>query len=843
MTLEQVQAFVAIRELLTGKRDGTSFECPAHPPLERLRQVVAGVGKSPSALDRAVLLRHALMYARAPERVWGGESPTLRVPRGSGWLESVADWAAVGLQARGDDTHWILSASPWRPDWLRGVTLCGIDESAAFETPCRFDSEDVVVGDPFLGQVGHTHYRSVGQRAAVRSALLTPPGATLLIDLPTGEGKSLVFHVIDRIGFTSTPSSGTRGVTLVVVPTIALALDHASNSRRTDSPGPFAYVGGETEANGQLLERIRTGEQELCFASPEAVCGPMRHALIKAAESGHLKAIVIDEAHLVDGWGTGFRTEFQLLSGIRRELIALSPSAVAPRTILLSATLTIESITTLQQLFAGPGRFESVSAARVRPEPEFWVGGATDDEERQRRVLEALLHAPRPALLYVTRVSHAKDWFQRLCGRGFRRIRQVHGETSTHERQEVLDLWRIGQLDLVVATSAFGLGIDYPHVRSVIHACIPETLDRFYQEVGRGGRDGRKCLSLVLPSKEDYIDAGGLNQQVTISIERGLQRWHAMFHHRSKQSIAFNKFRIRLDVPPGHNEADIDMVSERNEDWNARTLTLMTRSGLIRLTGNSSAQPEPDDSMNMALELEVLEPDHLEHATWVQKVTPVRDRIAKANRENLDLMTRHLERSSCPADLLADLYGSEKVVRNCGGCAICRLGNPRHPPLGHQSEPPVPWTAGALSQRILKLLDPQRRLVVFYDPGLGDWLQRDSLCEILLRLTQEGLHNVVLLGKLSSHVEETLTVLHDKPVFISRVERLAMRKLPRGPLFVIAGGLALTTENLAEQRPGEERILLVPTNTDSPSRPGILLSDVYPGRTMTLDELRNRVVA
>ena len=108
-------------------------------------------------------------------------------------------------------------------------------------------------------------------------------------------------------------------------------------------------------------------------------------------------------------------------------------------------------------------------------------------------MLEALRHVPRPAILYVTRVVDAKAWRDRLEAEGFEHAELVHGETGANERDRILRGWRDGDIDLVVATSAFGLGIDYRHVRAVVHACIPESLDRFYQEVGRGGRDGRRA--------------------------------------------------------------------------------------------------------------------------------------------------------------------------------------------------------------------------------------------------------------------------------------------------------------------------------------------------------------
>lgn len=148
----------------------------------------------------------------------------------------------------------------------------------------------------------------------------------------------------------------------------------------------------------------------------------------------------------------------------------------APRTVLLTATLTSRSARTLQTLFDGPGSFGVVSAAQLRPEIDYWVAAASGPDEREQHVLEALLHLPRPAILYVTQVHDARSWYARLSDLGFERLRCIHGETPSDARAETVKAWGEGSVDLVVGTSAFGLGIDNAEVRAVVHACVPETL-------------------------------------------------------------------------------------------------------------------------------------------------------------------------------------------------------------------------------------------------------------------------------------------------------------------------------------------------------------------------------
>jgi ATP-dependent DNA helicase RecQ len=304
-----------------------------------------------------------------------------------------------------------VTALPWRPDWLPSSGEQGVDALAASEAVRREFNTANCEGDPFLVSVGRESYRSRGQRAAVRAALSTPASGTLAVALPTGEGKSMIFQLVQSIGFVGAGHVEGRGVTLVIVPTVALAVNHEAEAVSVCGLSkPLAFQGGSDVENGIIAKRIAEGSQGLCFASPEAACGRLRDPLRRAAEAGQLRALVVDEAHLVDQWGTGFRTEFQELSGLRRELIAAAPLQQRMRTLLLSATLTESSLETLRALFGTDGDFESIAAVQLRPEPDYWIAPVASEQQRIDRVVEALYHAPRPAVLYVTEVAEAVAW-------------------------------------------------------------------------------------------------------------------------------------------------------------------------------------------------------------------------------------------------------------------------------------------------------------------------------------------------------------------------------------------------------------------------------------------------
>jgi len=876
--LTGASAFGAVQHVLRG--GVVEPRMLSEPAFARLYSALDSTWVRPSPLDLAVLIRHALRYHALQQE--NGESVRTFVLRGDGW-PTAEQWKQVGIDALQVDNGFWVSAQPWCPTWMPHVGKDGVDGAAAQAAERR--KLQAVLGDPFLVDLHRESYHSAGQRAAMRAALTTPPGATLLVCLPTGEGKSLIFHAIAKYGFGDGESG--VGVTLVITPTVALALDHERAALDLGLPDqPRAYIGGQDHAltNQLIVERIAEGTQGLCFASPEAVCGPLRFALTSAAHGGRLRALVVDEAHLVDAWGGNFRSEFQILSGVRHDLLREQGTAPAFRTILLSATITPQAESTLKMLFGvevdgNPGQFAISAAVRLRPEIEYWVAPLCREVDRRARVLEAVCHLPRPAILYTTEVRDADHWYAELREIGFRRIACVTGKTDNFQRQSVIEGWRDGSIDLVVGTSAFGLGIDNPHVRTVIHACIPETLDRFYQEVGRGGRDGHASISLLIPTEFDRKTAGGLNKTRLITVERGIQRWQAMFSHPDSKYLGGNMFTLRLDVPPGFSEDDIDMLSGRNTDWNTRTVTLMATSGLITLLGaglqsalTSEAAPSvssvegsvtgsalPPMAHGVFQTIRIRDPRHLDPDIWAQVIEPQRVALAKANRQSLKSMLDFLKQAQCVADTLAPQYelkpdqvsqgdaalvqvssSDVHVARACGGCGYCRESG-REPYSELTTATWYPWLPLPAPRN---LVDETNRLIIYYSSATHSAARasvasragrrRDQ--EALAALLRNRIRNVIVLEDSELDLISVQRELPHWPLFHS--DQLYFPHLPPGPtLVVVPPGVGLTTHQLAPQREDRARIFLVPEGLEDPTRPGIPLRESYDGREVEWDDL------
>src|SRR6266571_48602 len=404
-------------------------------------------------------------------------------------------------------THVQIVADDWRPDWLSGTEAIDRLQKRRNDQPSTGDGLLYAMTDGRFYQ-----YQSQAQQIAVHTALFAEPGSTFLVMLPTGSGKSLVALLP---AWLSAQDSG--GTTLVVVPTVALALDQEQKARsyfEEKAPSsdylPCSWTAQTPpETREQILQSIRNGRLPILYVSPEALMqSSLYTTCLEAAEHGMIKHLVIDEAHIVDSWGAGFRTEFQFLATYRAQLLTRSSGQL--RTLLLSATIRSSTARLLKQLFSSNGPFYEVSANRLRPEPSSWFSFSQYPQTRERRVLEALRYLPRPLILYVSTLDNARHWHKHLSSLDFRRVAMFTGDTKDDERLKLIQDWNSSRIDIMVATSAFGMGVDKSDVRTIVHACLPENIERFYQEVGRAGRDGYSSVSLLCTTVNDYLVAESL---------------------------------------------------------------------------------------------------------------------------------------------------------------------------------------------------------------------------------------------------------------------------------------------------------------------------------------------
>ena len=303
-----------------------------------------------------------------------------------------------------------------------------------------------------------------------------------MIWFPTGGGKSLSWEL-------PVISGQLHGkMAIVVVPTVALATDHELASAKvfsdpfSDSGHPVAYYGDLTKDQKQsIIDDIEAGMIPILYISPEALLHErFKAAVLKAAQKGFVGMLVVDEAHLIVQWGIRFRPEFQLLSAFRDQIVQVSPDGI--QTLLLSATLTDADTDIIKKVFHSE-IFTEFRGDTLREEPSFYLKICSSSENRINALIHLVDLVPRPLIIYTAIPAQAKECFNELRNRGYNNIAVFTGETEGSLREELVRKWRENEIDIMVATSAFGMGVDKADVRTIITAYIPESISRFYQEV------------------------------------------------------------------------------------------------------------------------------------------------------------------------------------------------------------------------------------------------------------------------------------------------------------------------------------------------------------------------
>lgn len=556
------------------------------------------------------------------------------------------------------------------PEWLEPQQY--VEDVYALRHNDGIELESASSGDATLAK--HTvfnAYKSFEQKIAVHTALNLPNGHTLLISLPTGGGKSLVTQLL---------ASVSEGLTVVIVPTIALALDqyHAARHNLTDGAEIYCYRGELSEIErSTIIKALKDKKARILFTSPEAILKnpELRRILDAAAENHYLANVVVDEAHVVPDWGVFFRPDFQIFSIVLKKWKRESDEFI--RTFLLSATLSDDVVDTLFALFGSEGKNAQVRCDALRQEPRFYFYSAKSKKEQDDKTIEAIKLLPKPMVVYVLEPREAKDLQKKLRQAGYKNIPTFTGETKESDRNIVLTGWKNHDFDIVIATSAFGIGVDKPDVRTIIHACCPENLSRFYQEVGRGGRDQFPSLSLFIPYQSRYDSEGdvrralGLVNKRVLTVERAIIRLKGMLASPDAMINADECVLNTSATPATMTDEEAEYAGNRNVAWNVNLLLFLHRTGFIDLLDASYVFDKKSNPPKKyyTVTIKLLQPDVLsDDDSLAAALTEPRAREYEAQMAGYRIMSKLVSspKSLCWGRVFRYLFPLSREV--CNGC-------------------------------------------------------------------------------------------------------------------------------------------------------------------------------
>ena len=357
-----------------------------------------------------------------------------------------------------------------------------------------------------------------GQQAVIDAVLAKHH--TLAI-MPTGAGKSLCYQV---------PALLMPGMTVIVSPLIALMRDQFDKLSVLGLEA--VQVNSAIPAGDIRRARTKIGRRavEFVFTTPEQLAGADLQPLL----GGHaVDLLVIDEAHCISQWGHDFRPAY---------LDALSKlSALGSPTILaLTATATPDVIADVERQL-GVGALRVINTGTHRPNLSYHVRPVSSDADKQRQLLNIVRGATGSTIVYAATVRHV-DTLRALFRAEGLPTTSYHGRQRAQDRAEAQDAFMTGAAPTIIATNAFGMGIDKPDIRTVVHYDLPASLDVYYQESGRAGRDGEPADCILLFQRRD----------------RGLQRFFMAGRYPTRDD--FVALIDGLRSTPDGNAARVDEI-------------------------------------------------------------------------------------------------------------------------------------------------------------------------------------------------------------------------------------------------------------------------------------------
>ncbi len=443
-------------------------------------------------------------------------------------------------------------------------------------------------------------------------------GNDTLVVMPTGSGKSAIYQI---------PALLLKGPTVVVSPLIALQRDQAEYLKQHD-------VGGAAVVNSLIPERqqeaaltqAERGDTEFLFMAPEQFAHAERLEAVKMAKPS---LFVVDEAHCISEWGHSFRPEYLRLGSVIEEL-------GHPTVLALTATA---NQAVREEIAARLGMRNPKIFVHGFDRPNIWLGVETAAGEIKKRamLLDRIRRSPRPGIVYATTRKHAVEINDELNSAGIKSA-FYHGGLSKGDREAMQQQFMNDEVEVIVATSAFGMGVDKPNVRFVFHYEPPDSIDSYYQEIGRAGRDGQPASTVLFYNPKDL----------------GI---HKFF--KSTGQVKEAEVRRVLQALEECGETDAATLRGKAD----LSKTKLSRA-LNRLEEGGAVEMLPEGMVRAKLQNGSLAEKALDAAE-------AQSALHGAELERIEKMRQYAESMNCRRAYLVNYFG-EEFGPGCGNCDNCQ---------------------------------------------------------------------------------------------------------------------------------------------------------------------------
>ncbi|WP_230196981.1 RecQ family ATP-dependent DNA helicase [Streptomyces coriariae] len=459
------------------------------------------------------------------------------------------------------------------------------------------------------------------QLSAMRAVM---KGRDVLAVMPTGAGKSAVYQV---------PAVLLGGPVVVVSPLIALQRDQLQSLLGSGALRAAAINSAQSRSDNETAwARISASSVDVVFLAPEQLAKPDVTDRLAAVRP---RLLVVDEAHCVSSWGHDFRPDYLRLRHARERLgnppvLALTANAAAPVRRDIAERL-------------GMNDPVEIVAGFDRPNIHLDVSTFQDGAAKERFVVERAAVEEKPGIVYAGTRRAADSIAEQLSDLGLSAA-SYHAGRPAAERGRTQDRFSSGELDVVVATSAFGMGIDKANVRFVLHASVPGSLDAYYQEIGRAGRDGAPARAILAYRPQDL----------------GLQRFFAA---GAPDADALRRVAGRLRGEEGAVSATrLRADCELGATALSAVLNLLEEAGAVRTGRDGSRFTGAAGTVGASAE------DDVDAA--VQSALAVHATHRKLEQSRVDMMRGYAETTDCRRRFLLGYFG-ESVPVPCGACGNC----------------------------------------------------------------------------------------------------------------------------------------------------------------------------